>query len=226
AVAAIACEPRHREGEHGAQSLAAGGNQVVGHLRDHGDVRAGTRQDDGVDPLHIGGQEADQARDGWGGRVFERDNDGQGLTPAGKGRATIETLWWTGKRRWVPVHPGVCTPQRSCGASDEVGQCPERAWPVNEEWHVRQEAPAALEGESKLMREIVRTNDDVLVTVIESLLGGAKIPHMVLDRNMSVLEGSIGILPRRILVAEDRADEARKLLEDAGLGHELRPDKP
>ena len=32
------------------------------------------------------------------------------------------------------------------------------------------------------MREIVRTNDDVLVTVIESLLGGAKIPHIVLDR--------------------------------------------
>jgi Putative prokaryotic signal transducing protein len=76
------------------------------------------------------------------------------------------------------------------------------------------------------MREIVRTNDEVLVTVIESLLGGAKIPHMVLDRNMSVLEGSIGILPRRILVAEDRADEARQLLEDAGLGHELRTDKP
>jgi hypothetical protein len=42
---------------------------------------------------------------------------------------------------------------------------------------------------------------------------------------MSVLEGSIGILPRRILVAEDRADEARKLLEDAGLGHELRLDR-
>jgi Putative prokaryotic signal transducing protein len=49
---------------------------------------------------------------------------------------------------------------------------------------------------------------------------------MVLDRNMSVLEGSLGILPRRILVDEDRADEARKLLEDAGLGHELRSDKP
>ena len=76
------------------------------------------------------------------------------------------------------------------------------------------------------MRELVRTNDDVLVTVIESLLSGAKIPHMVLDRNMSVLEGSIGILPRRILVAEDRADEARQLLKDAGLGHELRSDKP
>ena len=76
------------------------------------------------------------------------------------------------------------------------------------------------------MRELVRTNDDVLVNVIESLLGGAKIQHMVLDRNMSVLEGSLGILPRRILVADDQVDAARRLLQDAGLGHELRPDKP
>jgi len=68
------------------------------------------------------------------------------------------------------------------------------------------------------MREIVRTNDDVLVTVIESLLGGAKIPHMVLDRNMSVLEGSIGILPRRILVAEDRADQVAVARLRAGSG--------
>lgn len=74
------------------------------------------------------------------------------------------------------------------------------------------------------MRELVRTNDPVLVTVIEALLNGAKIPHVVLDRNMSVLEGSIGILPRRILVAEEHAADARKLLDDAGLGHELRPD--
>jgi putative signal transducing protein len=46
----------------------------------------------------------------------------------------------------------------------------------------------------------------------------------VLDQNMSVLEGSIGILPRRILVKECCVDDARELLEDAGLGHELRPD--
>ena len=76
------------------------------------------------------------------------------------------------------------------------------------------------------MRELVRTNDPVLVTAIEALLNGANIPHMVLDQNMSVLEGSLGILPRRILVDAERSAEARKLLEDAGLGHELRPEKP
>ena len=75
------------------------------------------------------------------------------------------------------------------------------------------------------MRELVRTNDAVLVSAIEALLDGADIPHLVLDRNMSVLEGSIGILPRRILVDEEHVVAARKLLEDAGLGHELRPDK-
>jgi len=75
------------------------------------------------------------------------------------------------------------------------------------------------------LRELVRTNDPVLVTAIEALLNGANIRHVVLDGNMSVLEGSIGILPRRILVDAEHAAEARKLLEDAGLGHELRPDQ-
>ena len=74
------------------------------------------------------------------------------------------------------------------------------------------------------MREIVRTNDAVLITAIEALLQGADIPHVVFDQNMSVLEGSIGMLPRRVMVSDDQAAAARKLLADAGLGHELRPD--
>ncbi|MGH6767756.1 MAG: DUF2007 domain-containing protein [Xanthobacteraceae bacterium] len=74
------------------------------------------------------------------------------------------------------------------------------------------------------MREIVRTNDPVLVSVIEALLKGAEIPHLVLDQNMSVLEGSLGILPRRVLVGDADVAAARRLLVDAGLSHELRPD--
>jgi hypothetical protein len=76
------------------------------------------------------------------------------------------------------------------------------------------------------VRELVRTNDQVLVSAIEALLAGAGIPHQVLDQNMSVLEGSLGILPRRVLVDEDYLTAARRLLKDAGLGHELRPDNP
>jgi hypothetical protein len=74
------------------------------------------------------------------------------------------------------------------------------------------------------MHELVRTNDVVLVSAVGALLDGAKIPHVVLDQNMSVLEGSLGILQRRVLVPEDRIPAARRLLQDAGLGHELRPD--
>ena len=74
------------------------------------------------------------------------------------------------------------------------------------------------------MRELVRTNDMVLVSAIGALLDGANIHHLVLDQNMSVLEGSLGMLPRRILVAEDESARARKIMQDAGLGHELRPE--
>jgi hypothetical protein len=73
-------------------------------------------------------------------------------------------------------------------------------------------------------RELVRTNDAVLVSAVQALLDAAHIPHLLLDQNMSVLEGSLGILPRRILVKEGSVVEARRLLEEAGLGHELRPD--
>jgi hypothetical protein len=73
-------------------------------------------------------------------------------------------------------------------------------------------------------RELVRTNDAVLVSAVGALLDAAHIPHVVLDQNMSVLEGSIGILPRRIVVNECCIDDARRLLREAGLGHELRPD--
>jgi hypothetical protein len=73
------------------------------------------------------------------------------------------------------------------------------------------------------MREIVRTNDMVLVSAIGALLDGAHIHHLVFDLNMSVLEGSLGVLPRRVLVAEEDVSRARQLLTDAGLAHELRP---
>lgn len=74
------------------------------------------------------------------------------------------------------------------------------------------------------MQELVRTNDMVLVSAIGALLDGAGINHLVFDQNMSVLEGSLGVLPRRILVAEDDIPAARRVLTDAGLAHELRPD--
>jgi hypothetical protein len=72
------------------------------------------------------------------------------------------------------------------------------------------------------MAELVRTSDPGLLSVIEGLLAGAQIPHHVADRNMSVLEGSILVIQPRVLVPDEREEEARALLVDAGLGEWLR----
>lgn len=74
------------------------------------------------------------------------------------------------------------------------------------------------------MRELIRTNDLVLVSAVGALLDGSGIRHMVLDQNMSALDGSIGALPRRVVVPDQDLARAQELLRDAGLGHELRPD--
>jgi hypothetical protein len=77
-------------------------------------------------------------------------------------------------------------------------------------------------GEGADVRELLRTNDVVLVSAVTALLEGAEIHHLLLDNNMSIVEGSLGVIPRRILVHEDDIQAARRLLSDAGLGHELR----
>lgn len=74
------------------------------------------------------------------------------------------------------------------------------------------------------MEELVRTNDPVLISFLESLLKDADIKHFVADGNMSILEGSLAMIPRRILVDADQVQKARMLLRDAGLEHELRPE--
>jgi hypothetical protein len=69
------------------------------------------------------------------------------------------------------------------------------------------------------MKELLRSNDPVLLSFVSSLLEEADIAFMVADLNMSVLEGSIGILPRRVLVEDERIGDARNILAEAGIGH-------
>ena len=72
------------------------------------------------------------------------------------------------------------------------------------------------------MVEILRTNDLVLISVIESLLKADGVGFFLADQHMAAVEGSLGFLPRRILVdARDEA-RARRLLQQAGLAGELR----
>ncbi|MCD1641804.1 DUF2007 domain-containing protein [Aurantimonas coralicida] len=71
------------------------------------------------------------------------------------------------------------------------------------------------------MQELMRSNDAVLLSFVDALLKDADIPHFLADVHMSILDGSIGVLPRRVLVDTDRMDQARRILKDADLSHEL-----
>ncbi|MDF1606621.1 DUF2007 domain-containing protein [Hoeflea sp. YIM 152468] len=73
------------------------------------------------------------------------------------------------------------------------------------------------------MHDLIHTNDPVLISFVESLMRDAGIGCLVADSGMSILEGSVGVIPRRILVDPDRASQARRIVSDAGLEQELRP---
>ncbi len=72
-----------------------------------------------------------------------------------------------------------------------------------------------------VMIELVRTNDAVIISFVEALMRDAGIACLVADQNMSVMDGSLGILPRRILVDADQVEAARKILVDAGIANEI-----
>ncbi len=64
------------------------------------------------------------------------------------------------------------------------------------------------------MKELLRTNDPTLVAFILALLRGEEINCFEMDVHMSVLEGSIGILPRRLMVRDADLFRARSILRD------------
>ena len=72
------------------------------------------------------------------------------------------------------------------------------------------------------MVEILRTNDLVLISVIESILTEERIGYFVADQNMAAAEGSLGFQPRRVMVDAREAARARRVLAEAGLAKELR----
>ena len=68
------------------------------------------------------------------------------------------------------------------------------------------------------MRELIRSNDPVLMSFARSILRDAGIETVVLDQNISVMEGSIGVFQPRMMVATDSWNEAVRVLEGADLG--------
>jgi hypothetical protein len=75
------------------------------------------------------------------------------------------------------------------------------------------------------MKELLRSNDSVLLSYVSALLEEAAVDFMVADMNMSVLEGSIGALPRRVLVESSALGRARRILTDAGIGDVMTTDQ-
>ena len=67
------------------------------------------------------------------------------------------------------------------------------------------------------MKELFRSNDPVRMSRAVGLLEHEGIPAFQMDQHMSVLEGSLGILPRRLMVADRHEFMARAILRDAGL---------
>ena len=67
------------------------------------------------------------------------------------------------------------------------------------------------------MQELLRTTNPVTISYALAVLRGEGIDCFEMDVNMSVLEGSIGILPRRIMVRDDDLAQARQILDDLGI---------
>ena len=64
------------------------------------------------------------------------------------------------------------------------------------------------------MKELLRTTDPTVIAFATALLRGEHIECFEADVNMSVLEGGIGILPRRLLVRTDEYDAALRVMRD------------
>ncbi len=67
------------------------------------------------------------------------------------------------------------------------------------------------------MKIVMQTNDPAALAFAQALLDGEGIAFFVLDVHMSSLEGSIGILPRRLAVPDRDAARAREILTENGL---------
>jgi Putative prokaryotic signal transducing protein len=68
------------------------------------------------------------------------------------------------------------------------------------------------------MRAIVTTNNLVRLNFLMALLRDAGITSVLLDDHTSGVEGSIGAIPRRLMVAEADESRARRVLNEAGEG--------
>ncbi|UWQ92152.1 DUF2007 domain-containing protein [Aliisedimentitalea scapharcae] len=64
------------------------------------------------------------------------------------------------------------------------------------------------------MKELLRSTDPTIMAFASALLEGEDIDCFQMDVNMSILEGGIGIFPRRLMVHEDDHEQAVRVMRD------------
>ncbi|UWR27053.1 DUF2007 domain-containing protein [Sulfitobacter sp. S223] len=64
------------------------------------------------------------------------------------------------------------------------------------------------------MKELLRSTDPTIIAFASALLQGEDIDCFQMDVNMSILEGGIGIFPRRLMVRRDDHDRALRVMRD------------
>lgn len=162
-------------------------------LGDQLDVGDRLVENDAVDRLHVLGNDLQQRLEALR-RVpglLEWDDNAQGmLSPAGL--------------RFGPVYPAGTRGRQAPPGHERpfAAACGRRG------------APQRVQD----MREVLRSNDAVLIGFAQSLLRDRGIHCFIADQHVSVMEGSIGAFPRRLLVGEADLPAAKRALEEAGLG--------
>jgi hypothetical protein len=74
------------------------------------------------------------------------------------------------------------------------------------------------------MREILRSNDAVLINFVVVLLRDAGLSPLLADEHVSSMEGSIGALPRRVLIPSDELIRAKRVMQEADLSQWISSD--
>lgn len=71
------------------------------------------------------------------------------------------------------------------------------------------------------MIAILKTVNPATLNFAQAVLKEADIPFFLMDQNVSIIDGSIGIIPRRLMVVEEDAEDARQAFIDAGIADEI-----
>ena len=74
-----------------------------------------------------------------------------------------------------------------------------------------------------MMVAVIKTNNIVTISFVEAVLKDSNIDYFIADTHSSIIEGSIGVIPRRIMVLDEDLAAARRALDLAGLADELEP---